>query len=345
MSKEPTLKRPLLAAEIVDVPLLQGRDMYKYYGESRATRRRGKADGIVAVRGVTLCLRKGSSLGLVGESGSGKTTVGLMLAGLLAPDEGDVALEGREVSRPRELVISPGDRRRIQMVFQDSFGSLNPRARSLDVIARTLEGTGESHEARIKRAEELLLSVGLPASRHGNYPHELSGGERQRVNIARAIALNPLVIIADEPVASLDVSLQAKILRLLRDLRSARGTSYVFISHDLAVTRYITDEIAVMYAGQVVEHASSSTIVDHPLHPYTRQLIAAARGGRQQEGSPGLRAGDIELVGTQQGCPYRYRCPLAVKTCSEGVVPLREIAPGHEVACIRADEPGESSIG
>lgn len=342
MSAESALSGSVPGTEFADTPLLLGRGLYKHYGSSRAWRHGGE-NATAAVRGVTLNLERGSSLGLVGESGSGKTTVGLMLAGLIAPSEGDVMFEGREVSRPQGVVISPVDRRLIQMVFQDSSGSLNPRARALDTIARTLEGTGESHAARVKRAEGLLLSVGLPRSRQMSFPHELSGGERQRVNIARAIALNPAVVIADEPVASLDVSLQAKILGLLRDLRSERGTSYVFISHDLAVTRYITDEIAVMYAGQVVEHASSSTIVDHPLHPYTRELIAAARGGRENTSKPMLAG--IESVRATQGCPYRHRCPIAIAACSEAAVPLVEIAPAHNVACIRAGESGEPSFG
>jgi oligopeptide/dipeptide ABC transporter ATP-binding protein len=317
-------------ASEASAPLLVGRDLVKRYG------RRARARDDAAVRGVTLSVHKGVSLGLVGESGSGKTTVGLMLAALLAPSEGTVELGGRQISGPDKVVIGPKDRRLIQVVFQDSFGSLNPRVRALDTIARTLEGTDEPRRARLERSRELLLSVGLPRSRHSNFPHELSGGERQRVNIARAVALHPTVIVADEPVSSLDVSIQAKILTLLRELRRRLGTSYVFISHDLAVTQYITDIIAVMYAGRIVEQASARSIVEQPLHPYTQRLVASARGGGAQ-----LATAPVELVrsqspGSQRGCDYHNQCPLAADTCFEHSPELLSFVDGHDVACFRA---------
>lgn len=322
-------------------PLLRGEGLIKRYG--RRSYRDRDGDDTAAVRGVTLRLERGRSLGLVGESGSGKTTVGLMLAGLVAPSEGSVSLEGRVIARAGKVIVGAADRRLVQVVFQDSFGSLNPRVRAIDAIGRTLEATHPERRARMEQAGEILGLVGLPRSRYASFAHELSGGERQRVNIARAIAVHPAVIVADEPVAALDVSIQAKILSLLEKLRGELGTSYMFISHDLAVTRHITDSIAVMYAGRIVEQGPADAVVYGSVHPYTQRLVASARGGRHTLAAV---AQSSELAkSVTLGCPYHRRCTLATEICTSERPLLRPLATRHEAACHHAEESLQATRG
>jgi peptide/nickel transport system ATP-binding protein len=237
---------------------------------------------VPAVREVSLRLRRGRTLGLVGESGSGKTTVGLSLLRLQSIDAGQALIEGTDLFSLDERAWAPW-RRRLQIVFQNPYASLNPRFTAAQTLLEPmrLHGIGDSQADRLAQARALLARVGLPADAMGRYPHEFSGGQRQRIAIARALAVRPDLIVCDEPVSALDVSVQAQVLNLLRDLQQRDGLTYLFISHDLAVVRYLADEVAVMKDGRVVECADSETLYREPAHPYTRALLAAVPRGRR----------------------------------------------------------------
>ena len=301
-----------------------------------------------AVDGVSLELDRGETLSLVGESGCGKSTLGKTIMQLHAPTSGSVMVEGREITRlPKRALRTL--RRDLQMVFQDPFASLNPRV----TVGRALEEPliVQNQGARKERRERvawLLEKVGLPADAAGRHPHEFSGGQRQRIGIARALALNPKVIICDEPVSALDVSVRAQVLNLLADLKEEFGLAYLFISHDLSVVEYVSDRVAVMYLGRIVEVARREDLWARPLHPYTRALLDAAPvadPSRRRARRPRLTGEVPSPTNPPSGCRFRTRCPIAIPRCAEEVPHLTDARDRHMVACHRAFEVGAFEAG
>ncbi len=299
----------------------------------------GRAGVVRAVDDVSFAIRRGETLGLVGESGCGKTTTGRCILMLERPTAGEIVFEGRSLTTLDHAGLRPL-RRRMQVIFQDPVASLNPRMTIGQIIAEPLKvhGVVPDATARAARVRELLSHVGLVAQHAGRYPHELSGGQRQRVGIARALAVQPSLIICDEPVSALDVSIQAQIINLLEDLQSEFGLTYLFIAHDLAVVRHISDRVAVMYLGRIVELADRKTLYDRPLHPYTKALLSAV-----PIPDPALEAKRERVVlggevpsplNPPSGCVFHPRCPIGVDRCRVEVPLLREPQPGHQAACL-----------
>jgi peptide/nickel transport system ATP-binding protein/oligopeptide transport system ATP-binding protein len=298
--------------------------------------RRGAGGHVVrAVDDVSLAVAPGEILGLVGESGSGKTTLGQALVGLQRPDRGQVRFGGTDVHGLRGDA-SKKLRRQMQVVFQESRGSLNGRMRVEDIIGEGLQIQGMGNrQARRRRVREVAQQVGLGSVDLSRYPHQFSGGQRQRIGIARALAVEPKFLVADEPVAALDVSVQAQVLNLLLDLRADLGLTYVLISHDLAVVERVSDRIAVMYMGRIMEHGPVGDVYAHPQVPYTYALLSARPTVPGQERySRVILPGDIGTPGTErQGCPFAARCWMAADACRETAPELRETRPGHFAAC------------
>jgi oligopeptide transport system ATP-binding protein len=290
---------------------------------------------VKAVDGVSFAIRRGETLGLVGESGSGKTTTGLAVLRMLEPTEGRIVFEGEDVTR-YDRARMQGIRRRMQMVYQDPYGSLNPRMRVRDIIAEPLEVHGVTGDLRA-RVAALIRMVGLLPDMAERYPHEFSGGQRQRIGIARALALEPSLIVCDEPVSALDVSIQAQVINLFMELQERLGLTYLFIAHDLAVVRHISNRIAVMYLGRIVEIAGRAELYRAPLHPYTEALMAAVPVADPVKEAARPRVivkGEVpSALRPPPGCRFHPRCPKAMEICRTQDPALTEVGGGRAVAC------------
>lgn len=312
-------------------PLLDVRQLVKHYPTRTLWR---NSPPVKAVDGLTFSLERGETLGLVGESGCGKSTAAKTLLRLIEPTAGEIRIEGTDVARLSPSAFRPY-RRELQIVFQDPYASLNPRMRAADIVAEPLRNFAEpSHHAEI-RVAELFHRVGLPPEAMRKYPHEFSGGQRQRLGIARALALKPKLIVCDEPVSALDVSIQAQVINLLEDLQAELGVAYIFVAHDLAVVRHISHRVAVMYLGRIVEIGPVSTLYQTPAHPYTRALLSAV-----PKIHPAGRAERVLLTGDlpnpadpPSGCTFRTRCPLARAECAGESPTLKNVGDRHLVAC------------
>ena len=289
-----------------------------------------------AVDDVSFNIRRGETLGLVGESGCGKTTVGRTLLHLYKPTDGEVRYEGKPIRTKADITDF---RRKATMVFQDPYSSLNPRMTVSDIIGEPLDihKMYQNKAEREQRILELMDRVGLNSEHASRYAHEFSGGQRQRIGIARALALNPKFIVCDEPVSALDVSIQAQVINMFDELQDEMGLTYLFIAHDILVVRHISDRIAVMYLGKMVELADAKEIYEHPVHPYTKSLMSAVPQPDPKVARANKRivlSGDIPSpLNAPSGCPFRTRCPQATAACAEAMPEFKEVAPGHFAAC------------
>jgi peptide/nickel transport system ATP-binding protein len=319
--------------------LLEARDVRKHFPVRAGVLRRTVAH-VHAVDGVDLEVRRGETVGLVGESGCGKSTLGRTLLRLVEPTSGSIVFEGADVTTlsRRELKAA---RRDMQIIFQDSVGSLDPRMRVRELVGEGLAIHGVPRSERADRVVDVLERVGLGEETLRRYPHQFSGGQRQRIGIARALVLRPKLVVADEPVSALDVSIQSQVLNLLVELKQVFGLTYLFVAHDLAVVGYISDRIAVMYLGKIVEYATAQDLFARPLHPYTQALLSAI-----PTPEPGRKSTRIVLSGDvpspvdpPSGCRFRTRCPLAQPVCAEEEPPLERHRDGHLAACHFAGTP------
>ena len=315
-------------------PLIDVTDLRKFYPVRKGIL--GRTVGQVhAVDGISFSIGIGETLGLVGESGCGKSTVGRAVLRLIEPTSGAIKVRGQDITHLPKAAMRPL-RRQMQIVFQDPFSSLNPRIRAGDIVGEPLKVHGVGNKAeRAERVAQLFARVGLRPQQMRNYPHQFSGGQRQRVSIARALALDPGFIVADEPVSALDVSIQAQVINLLMDLQRDAKLSYLFISHNLAVVEHIAHRVAVMYLGRIVEYADKATLFAAPLHPYTEALLAAVPipdpALKRQKQHVG---GDVPSpINPPTGCHFHPRCRYAEARCRVDTPLLREVAPGHMVAC------------
>ncbi|MDE0582968.1 MULTISPECIES: ABC transporter ATP-binding protein [Planococcus] len=314
--------------------LLEIRNLKKYYPVTGGFFKR-TIGNVKAVDDVSFAIRKGETLGLVGESGCGKSTAGRTILRLMKPTGGEILFEGKDITRLSGSKLQKA-RRDFQMVFQDPYASLNPTQMVGDIIAEPILNYEKRNKKELEQEIKTLLKrVGLPEEAYYKYAHEFSGGQRQRIGIARALALHPKLIVADEPVSALDVSVQSQVLNLLKELQIEFDLTYLFIAHDLSVVKHMSDRIGVMYLGNLVELASNKDLYKEPLHPYTQALISAI-----PEPNPAKRKERIVLKGDvpspqnpPAGCPFHTRCPMAMEICSQEKPALAEVRPGHQVAC------------
>ena len=320
--------------------LLEVKGLKKYFPIKGGVFSRTVAN-VKAVEDVSLNIKSGEVVGLVGESGSGKTTAGRTILRLIEPTEGEIIFNGTDIAKVSRSQMREY-RKEMQIIFQDPFASLNPRMTVGDIIGEALDihklARGKAREERIV---QLLERTGLSAQHMRRYPHEFSGGQRQRIGIARALAVDPQFIVADEPVSALDVSIQAQVVNLLQDLKEELGLTLLFIAHDLGVVEYISDRVVVMYLGRIMEIAPAKELYRNPVHPYTEALLSAVPiPDPTVKRERTILQGDIPSpINPPSGCVFRTRCPIAVKECAEVVPPLEEVSPGHFKACIRRPGP------
>jgi peptide/nickel transport system ATP-binding protein/oligopeptide transport system ATP-binding protein len=326
-------------------PILQVDDLRKYFPVKSSGLIRRTVGQVQAVDGVSFQVLEGSSLGLVGESGCGKSTTGRLVTRLLPPTSGAIRFDGRDISNISARELKPL-RREIQMIFQDPYTSLNPRHTVGAIVGAPLEIHKVVPKKKVlAKVQELLEIVGLNPEHYNRYPHEFSGGQRQRIGIARALTLQPKLLVADEPVSALDVSIQAQVVNLLQDLQREFKIAFLFIAHDLAIVRHFCPEVAVMYLGKIVEVGDRESIYNHPHHPYTQALLSAVPDVKQAE--VGGRRDRIRLTGDvpspinpPSGCRFRTRCPIAQEICARVEPPLLQVGRRHKVACHFPGEVG-----
>ena len=319
-------------------PIVEVRNLKEYFNINMGMFR---TKPLKAVDNVSFAIQPGETLGLVGESGCGKTTVGRTILHLYKPTSGEVLYKGRKIQTKADIQAF---RNKASMVFQDPYSSLNPRMTVADIIGEPLDvhKLYSSRQERQERILELMGYVGLNSEHAARYAHEFSGGQRQRIGIARALAVNPDFIVCDEPVSALDASIQAQVINMFAELQETFGLTYLFIAHDLLVVRHISDRIAVMYLGKMVELANANEIYDHPLHPYSKSLLSAVPVPDPKIARANQRivlSGDIPSpLNAPSGCPFRTRCPYACDKCAESMPDFQEVSAGHFVACHRVGE-------
>lgn len=319
-------------------PIIDVRNLKEYFNINMGLFR---TKPLKAVDDVSFSIKAGETLGLVGESGCGKTTVGRTILHLYKPTAGEIYYHGRKIVTKDDIKAF---RQKASMVFQDPYSSLNPRMTVADIIGEPLDvhKLYSSKKERQDRILELMSYVGLNSEHAARYAHEFSGGQRQRIGIARALAINPDFVVCDEPVSALDVSIQAQVINMFAELQQQLGLTYLFIAHDLLVVRHISDRIAVMYLGKMVELASASEIYDHPLHPYSKSLLSAVPVPDPKIARANQRivlSGDIPSpLNAPSGCPFRTRCPYACEQCAESMPEFKEVSSGHFVACHKVNE-------
>ncbi|MGD9614898.1 MAG: ABC transporter ATP-binding protein [Alphaproteobacteria bacterium] len=336
MADVATINRPVTAAGPGHnrPPVLEAIDLKKHFPVKKGILRKTVGQ-VYAVDGVTFSIGEGETLGMVGESGCGKSTVARTVLRLVEPTSGSIRLDGHDVTRLGKSELRPY-RRQMQMIFQDPFSSLNPRMSAGDIVGEPLLVHGLANgKEREQQVADIFDQVGLRRAQMKAFPHEFSGGQRQRISIARALALNPKLIVADEPVSALDVSIQAQVINLMMDLQSEKRLSYLFIAHDLAVVEHISHRIAVMYLGKIVEYADKRTLFTNPQHPYTEALLSAVPVPNPKlKRAKRLLQGDVPSpINPPPGCTFHTRCPYAEARCKVEVPKLTEISPGHGVSC------------
>ena len=323
-----------------NTPIIEVKNLKQYFNINVGLFR---SKPLKAVDDVSFSIKKGETLGLVGESGCGKTTVGRTLLHLYKPTSGSVFYKGKEIKTKSDIAEF---RKKATMVFQDPYSSLNPRMTVSDIIGEPLDihKVYKNSKERHDRILELMGQVGLNSEHASRYAHEFSGGQRQRIGIARSLALNPDFVVCDEPVSALDVSIQAQVIHMFDELQAKMGLTYLFIAHDILVVRHISDRIAVMYLGKMVELADSKEIYEHSLHPYTKSLMSAVPQPDPKIARANKRivlSGDIPSpLNAPSGCPFRTRCAYAQECCAESMPELKEVSSGHFVACHRVNEIG-----
>ena len=325
-------------SQAANEPILRVEELKVHFPVTKGIIIQRQVATVKAVDGVSFTIRRGDTLGLVGESGSGKSTTGLAVLRMLTPTAGRIVFEGKDIA-PHSGAELLDVRRRMQMVYQDPYGSLNPRMTIRSIVGEPLavHGLDADKKATREKIAELIASVGLLPDMADRYPHEFSGGQRQRIGIARALALEPSLLIADEPVSALDVSIQAQVINLFMDLQERLGLTYLFIAHDLAVVRHISTRIAVMYLGRLVEIADRDELYQNPLHPYTEALMAAVPVADPEVEAKRPRiviSGEVpSALRPPPGCAFHTRCPRLMARCKTEQPQLREVAPGRAVAC------------
>jgi oligopeptide/dipeptide ABC transporter ATP-binding protein len=323
---------PALDAEQA-APVIEVADLKKHFPVKKGLLRRTVGQ-VLALDGVSFAIARGETLGLVGESGCGKSTLARAVLRLIEPTAGTIRIGGRDITHLSKSELRPY-RREMQIIFQDPFSSLNPRMSAGDIVGEPLQVHGLEPRTRRERVAELFELVGLSRAQMASFPHQFSGGQRQRVCIARALALDPKLIVADEPVSALDVSIRAQVINLMMDLQRQKHLSYLFIAHDLAVVEHISRRIAVMYLGKIVEYADKKTLFLEPLHPYTEALLSAVPvPDPKLKRAKRILPGDVPSpMHPPPGCPFHTRCPYVEPRCRVEVPALREVRPGHWVSC------------